>query len=144
MSGKICAGCGESYASTLGRCPSCGTQGAGKRVLGGDSTSTDPMLCADCGVPASLKFDGAWRCRTHYSRYRNITHEPLRGKDRRAEIAAMVKMLTNRRPSKQWAYDLKAREERGEKLTATQARFWREALYADLVTVDREPGSDDE
>jgi hypothetical protein len=108
------------------------------------ATSTDQMLCADCGASASIKFDGAWRCRLHYSRYRSITDIPLSRKDRRAEITAIVAMLTNKRPSKQWAYDLKAREDRGEKLTATQSRFWREALHADLVAVDRVPGEDDE
>lgn len=108
------------------------------------ATSLDPMLCADCGGSASIKFDGAWRCRLHYSRYRNITDVPAPGKDRRAEIAAMVVMLKNKKPSKQWAHDLRAREDRGEKLTATQSRFWREALRADLVAADRQPGEDDE
>lgn len=140
MSGKICAGCGESYSSSLGRCPACGTVNSGKRA---ELTDADPMLCADCGASASIKFDGAWRCRTHYSQYRNITDIPVSHKDRRAEISAMIASLTNKRPNKQWAYDLRAREERGEKLTATQSRFWREALHADLVT-DREPGEDDE
>jgi len=49
-------------------------------------------------------------------------------KDRHAEIQAMIAMLGNKKPSKQWAIDLKAREESGEKLNYTQQRFWLEAL----------------
>ena len=107
-----------------------------------DAPQTDSMLCVDCGMPASLKFDGQWRCRSHYSQYRNITTDAAPRRDRSAQIKAMVTMLKAKKPSKQWAYDLQASELAGEPLTALQRRYWREALRAELP--ERVVGEDDE
>ena len=107
-----------------------------------DGPAVDPMRCVDCNAPASLKFDGQWRCRDHYSRYRHITHDSAPRKDRSAQIKAMIDMLKRKKPSKDWAYSLQASELAGEPLTALQRRYWREALRMDLP--ERVVGEDDE
>ena len=140
---RRCLQCSTPYDSASVACPACGAiNPSTKGKASSDAIAVDPMLCIDCGVPASLKFDGQWRCRDHYSRYRHITHDTAPRRDRSAEIRAMIDMLKRKKPSKQWAYDLQAREVAGEMLTALQSRYWREALRTDLP--ERVVGEDDE
>lgn len=58
--------------------------------------------------------------------------------NRAATVREAAALLDGKKASKQWARDLKARDEAGEKLTYTQSRFWREALQADLLGEDGE------
>jgi hypothetical protein len=61
----------------------------------------------------------------------------------RERLAGIMSMLKQKPPSKQWAHELRAGEERGEPLLLVQQSAWREALTRPRMP-DRIPGEDDE
>jgi hypothetical protein len=53
--------------------------------------------------------------------------------DKRRVAVRLQRAFTEPRDPKEWAWRLKAREERGEQLSTVQRTFWREALQRELA-----------
>lgn len=114
-----------------------------------DDYLANHLACRFCGAQAprdDLATFGA-RCRTCYAEYtaeRNPSwwpNRPLQPHERAAVIRRAREAVgrigaAGARDPKQWARDLRAREEAGERLTIAQRDSWRYALRSETAAVD--------
>lgn len=94
------------------------------------------LPCTVCGTPTereTLSEYGArcGHCFTHY-KTRGKPNPPMpTAEQRRATAMRLRAILANRpKPGRGWAYALRDREQRGERLSLAQRHAWRDALHA--------------